>query len=208
MQRVAVIGGTGVVGRQVVATLEERGHRCVVVARSTGVDVTTGSGLTEALAGCDAVVDTSNVTTMSRKRSVAFFEAATGNLVESARAAGVGHVVALSIVGCDRVDFGYYDGKRRQEAILLSSEVPASVLRATQFHEFPGQVLDRTKGPVAVLPDMLMQPVAAADVGVALADLALGDPVGRAPDLAGPSSTGSPTSPDACCARGAAGAPC
>ncbi|MFC5727345.1 SDR family oxidoreductase [Nocardioides vastitatis] len=186
MKRVAVVGGTGVVGRHVVDALRGQGHEAVVVARSTGVDVTTGAGLVEALAGCAAVVDAANVTTMGRRTSVAFFEAATRNLVEAGRQAGVAHLVALSIVGCDRVDLGYYAGKRRQEELVLAAGVPGTVLRATQFHEFAGQLLDRTKGPLVVVPDMLNQPIAAREVGAALAELALGEPAGRVPDLAGP----------------------
>ena len=105
--RVAVAGGTGVVGRRVVDALSARGHEVIVLARSRGVDVTTGAGLDAALAGVDAVVDTTNVVTTSRRRSVAFFGAATSSLLAAGERAGVGHHVALSIVGIDRVDFGY-----------------------------------------------------------------------------------------------------
>lgn len=185
MKKVAVAGGTGVVGRYVVAAVAAQGHTPVVLSRSAGVDLVTGRGLDEALAGADAVVDVSNVTTLSRRRSVAFFETATRHLVDAGRRAGVAHHVALSIVGCDRVDLGYYAGKVRQEELVLAAGVPGSVLRATQFHEFPGQLLERGRGPV-VVPDMLSQPIAAREVGAALAELALGDPVGMAPELAGP----------------------
>lgn len=185
MKKVAVAGGTGVVGRYVVAAVAAQGHTPVVLSRSAGVDLVTGRGLDEALAGADAVVDVSNVTTLSRRRSVAFFETATRHLVDAGRRAGVAHHVALSIVGCDRVDLGYYAGKVRQEELVLAAGVPGSVLRATQFHEFPGQLLERGRGPV-VVPDMLSQPIAAREVGAALAELALGDPVGMAPEIAGP----------------------
>lgn len=185
MKKVAVAGGTGVVGRYVVAAVAAQGHTPVVLSRSAGVDLVTGRGLDEALAGADAVVDVSNVTTLSRRRSVAFFETATRHLVDAGRRAGVAHHVALSIVGCDRVDLGYYAGKVRQEELVLAAGVPGSVLRATQFHEFPGQLVERGRGPV-VVPDMLSQPIAAREVGAALAELALGDPVGMAPEIAGP----------------------
>jgi uncharacterized protein YbjT (DUF2867 family) len=183
--RIAVAGGTGMVGRHVVDRCRELGHEPVVLARSLGVDVTTGVGLASALAGVDAVVDVTNVTTLSRRTAVAFFESATTHLLAAEQAAGVAHHVVLSIVGVDRVDFGYYLGKRRQEELALGGPVPASVLRATQFHEFPGQLLDRG-GPVAIIPAMLSQPVAAREVAEALVDLAVGDAVGLAAELGGP----------------------
>lgn len=184
--RVAVAGGTGLVGRLVVAALDGAGHEPVVLARSRGVDVTTGAGLDPALAGVEAVIDVSNLTTTRRQRSVDFFTAATTRLLDSGRRAGVRHHVALSVVGADRVDFGYYLGKRRQEELLLESGAPVSVLRATQFHEFAGQLLDRSGGPVAVVPRMRMQPVAAREVADALVALATGPAVGLAAELAGP----------------------
>lgn len=173
------------VGRHVVARCLELGHEPIVLARSTGVDVTTGSGLAEALAGVDVVVDVTNVTTIARRTAIAFFEKATTHLLAAGQAAGIRHHVVLSIVGIDRVDFGYYLGKRRQEELALAGTVPASVLRATQFHEFAGQLLDRG-GPVAIVPRMLSQPIAAREVAEALVDLAAGPPAGLVADLAGP----------------------
>ena len=184
--RVAVAGGTGLVGREVVRVLEARGHEPVVLARSVGVDLVSGAGLSTTLAGADVVVDVSNTVTMSRRKAVAFFAAAARNLGRAAADAGVGHVVVLSIVGIDRVDAGYYAGKRVQEDVVLSGPVPATVLRATQFHEFAGQLLARMRGPVALVPRMPVQPVAAREVAAALVDLAVAAPVGRAPELAGP----------------------
>jgi uncharacterized protein YbjT (DUF2867 family) len=184
--RVAVAGGTGVVGKHVVESLQKDGHETVVLTRSKGVDVVTGNGLGDALTGVGAVIDCSNVATMRASASEAFFAAATRNLLTAGRRAGVGHYVALSIVGIDRVDFGYYHGKRVQEELLLADSRPSSVVRATQFHEFAGQLLDRTRGPVVLAPRMRMQPIAAREVGKALADLAAGTPVGMAPELAGP----------------------
>lgn len=190
--RVAVVGGTGVVGRHVVEALRSRGHEPVVVARSTGADVVSGDGLVDALAGTQTIVDVSNVETISRAKSEAFFEKATTNLLEAGARAGASHLVALSIVGCDRVDLGYYFGKRRQEELVLAGGLPFSILRATQFHEFPGQLIERMPRapallvPMITVPRMRSQPIAAREVGEALATLALGEPVGRAPDLAGP----------------------
>lgn len=182
---IAVAGGTGWVGRLVVDAVRAAGHTPIVLARSTGVDLTTGRGLEEALSGASAVIDVSNVSTVRRAKSVAFFEAATSHLLAAERRAGVGHHIALSIVGCDRVDFGYYYGKRRQEELVLAGPVPATVLRATQFHEFAAQILERG-GPFAITPRMLCQPIAAREVAAALADLAVAVPAGRVPDLAGP----------------------
>jgi uncharacterized protein YbjT (DUF2867 family) len=184
--RVAVAGGTGVVGSYTVQSLEKAGHETVVLTRSHGVNVATGDGLIDALEGVSTVVDCSNVSTMKASASELFFGTVTRNLLTFGQAAGVRHFLALSIVGIDQVDFGYYRGKRVQEELLLADDRPSSVLRATQFHEFAGQVLDRMRGPVAVVPRMRMQPVAAREVGEALAELAGGEPVGRAPDLAGP----------------------
>ena len=183
--RVAVAGGTGVVGRHVVATLSQRGDQPVVLARSAGIDVLTGTGLAAALDGVDCLIDVLNVATMRRTKSVHFFETTTRRLLEEGRHAGVRHHVVLSIVGIDEVDYGYYEGKRRQEQLALGSGLPVSVLRATQFHEFADQVI-RPLGPLRVVPRMRVQPVAAIEVAQALVEIAAGDPVGRAPDLAGP----------------------
>lgn len=182
--RIAVAGGTGVVGRYVVAALAEAQHVPIVLARSTGVDITTGEGLDGALVGVDAVIDVSNVVTTRRRAAVRFFTAGTQQLLAAGRRAGVGHHVALSIVGVDRVDFGYYLGKRAQEELVLTAT--GSVLRATQFHEFAAQIMARSAGPLALVPRMRIQPVAAREVAVHLAALAAGPPVGLASELAGP----------------------
>jgi uncharacterized protein YbjT (DUF2867 family) len=185
--RVAVVGGTGVVGQHVVAALSEAGHEPVVIARSTGVDVVSGLGLDQALAGAKVLIDVSNVQTISRSASERFFHATTTNLVDAGSRAGVGHFVVLSIVGCDRVDMGYYMGKRVQESIALEARLPVSVLRATQFHEFPAQLLDRAPGgPLLPVPRMRSQPIAAREAAQALVEVALGEPAGMAGDIAGP----------------------
>lgn len=184
--KVAVAGGTGLVGRHVVTALSDGGHEPVVLARSRGVDLTTGAGLDEALSGADAVIDVSNVTTTRRRTAIDYFTTSTRMLLAAGQRSGVAHHVVLSIVGVDRVNFGYYEGKRAQEELVLAGPVPATVLRATQFHEFAGQLLARSPGPLAVVPRMRVQPVAAREVGRALAELAVGDAVGLAPDLAGP----------------------
>jgi uncharacterized protein YbjT (DUF2867 family) len=183
--KVAVVGGTGLAGTGTVMALREGGHEAVVLARSTGVDVMTGNGLTDALRGVDVVVDTSNVAAARTGPATAFFEATARNLTAAAAAAGVGHIVALSIVGIDRVPLGYYRGKLAQERALAASSVPVSILRATQFHEFPAQYLDRRRGQWVFLPRWEVQPVAVREVGALLARLATGAPVAMT-ELAGP----------------------
>lgn len=185
--RIAVAGGTGVVGSRAVEALRADGHDPVVLSRRTGVDLTTGAGLDAALDGVDAVIDVANVTTVSAGVATRFFEAATGNLVAAAARAGVAHVVLLSIVGIDRIPHDYLAGKLAQERVVETGTLPWTILRATQFHEFAGQVFDRAKlGPLHVAPRGRVQPVAAREVGAHLAALAAGAPQGRAADLAGP----------------------
>ena len=185
--KIAVAGGTGVAGRLVVEELRERGQDTVTLSRAAGVDLLTGAGLDDALTGVDAIVDASNVTTMSRAVSVDFFERAGRNLAAAARKAGVRHLVSLSIVGVDRVRNPYYAGKLRQEEIVRDGSVPWTILRATQFHEFAAQIYQRAAiGPVHLAPRMRTQPVAAAEVGARLVELAGAGPAGRVRDLAGP----------------------
>ncbi|MER5344385.1 NAD(P)H-binding protein [Streptomyces mirabilis] len=184
--RVAVAGGTGLVGRHVVEELTAAGHHPVVLARSTGVDLVTGTGLDAALAGVDAVVDVTNVTTTSAKKAIAFFDRVAHTLQDAGEQAGVRHHVLLSIVGIDRVGLGYYQGKLRQEDVLKSGRTPWTVLRATQFHEFAQQTLDRVPGPLAVVPRMRSQPVAAREVAHHLVRLVSAPAQGMAPELAGP----------------------
>jgi uncharacterized protein YbjT (DUF2867 family) len=185
--RVAVAGGTGAVGRHVVDALAERGHEPVVLARARGVDVTSGAGLTDALAGAAALVDVVSVPTLAARASERFFRASTTHLLAAAAAAGVRHVVALSIVGIDASPGGYYAGKMVQEQLVAAGPVPWTILRATQFHEFAAQVAERGRvGPVVAVPEMRTQPVAAREVAERLADLVLAGPAGRVPDLGGP----------------------
>ena len=189
--RIAVAGGTGVVGRYAVEAAQEAGHDVVVLARSRGVDVLTGAGLDEALdgalGGVDAVIDASNSgPTLSAKKATAFFETATRNLLDAERRAGVGHHVALSIVGIDDIDASYYAGKLAQERSVAAGPVPFTIARAGQFHEFAGQVMSGMRGPVALVPKLLMRPVAAREVGAHLVRVAEGGPVERTRDLVGP----------------------
>ena len=185
--RIAVAGGTGVVGRHVVEAVGAAGHDAVVLSRSHGVDLVTARGLDTALEGADTVIDVASIETLKAGAAIEFFTAATGNLVAAAADAGVAHVVLLSIVGIDRIPYDYYAGKVAQEKVVEASRVPWTILRATQFHEFAAQMFDRAKvGPLHLAPNARTQPVAAREVGERLAVLAAGDPQGRVRDFAGP----------------------
>jgi uncharacterized protein YbjT (DUF2867 family) len=185
--RIAVAGGTGVVGRHVVDAVAAAGHGPVIVARSHGVDLLTGSGLDAALAGVDAVIDVTNVTSIREKTATAFFGTAGRTLLAAGEKAGVGHHVTLSIVGVDRVPgYGYYRAKLHQERLVKEGRIPWTVLRATQFHEFAQQILARMPGPVALVPRMRCRPVAAREVARQLVEVATGPAQKTAPELAGP----------------------
>ena len=185
--RIAVAGGTGVVGAHVVREAGARGHDVVVLTRSTGADLTTGVGLAERLAGVDSVVDVTSTREQQRAKAEAFFGTVTRNLVGAGAEAGVGHHVVLSIIGIDLVPSGYYQGKLLQERLTEEGLVPWSILRASQFHEFAEQALGFvTVGRFSMVPRMLTQPIAAREVATALVDLVEAGPQGRVPDLAGP----------------------
>jgi uncharacterized protein YbjT (DUF2867 family) len=186
--RLVVVGGSGTVGRYVVEAGRDRGHQVVVASRATGVDVVSGAGLDAAVAGADAVIDAGNIEALRRDRATAYFTGAVGRIHDAGWRAGVGRLVVLSIVGVDRVPgFGYYEAKVAHEEAALAGPLPTAVLRATQFHELAGQLVRRTRrGPVAVVPRMRTQPVAARTVGRALVDLAEGDATGLAGELGGP----------------------
>lgn len=186
--RVAVVGGTGLVGRYTVSALSEAGHEPVALARSRGVDVMTGQGLDEALTGVDAVIDVTNRLSLDADTIRAFFAASTEHLLAAEARAGVGHHVVLSITALQKVEGNpHYAGKRVQETLALGGKIPATVLRATQFHEFAGMVVGWSgRDGAAVVPPLLLQPVAARDVALALVSAATGEPQGLARDLAGP----------------------
>jgi uncharacterized protein YbjT (DUF2867 family) len=187
--RIAVLGGAGVVGRHCVDVAASRGLDVVSLSRVNGVDLTTGEGLDRGLEGATAAIDVTNVLTLRRGPSRRFFESSARHLQQAAARVGVAHVVVLSIVGIDRLrSLGYYDAKCTQERHHLDGPVDATIVRATQFHEFPGQIVARsTVGPVALIPAMRVQTVAARSVAEVLVDTAAGAPSrGRAPDVAGP----------------------
>ncbi|WP_246856051.1 SDR family oxidoreductase [Nocardioides xinjiangensis] len=185
--KIAVAGGTGTVGRHVVEDARRRGHEVVVLSRTSGVDLVAGTGLDEALRGVGVVVDVSSQASRRSEESRRFFGSVTRNLLAAEERAGAGHHVALSIVGIDRAPHGYYAGKVLQEELVRRSRVPWTILRATQFHEFAGQVHGAISvGPLVLVPRMVSEPVAAAEVAARLVDLAEGAPAGRVADLGGP----------------------
>ncbi|MBD2898420.1 NAD(P)H-binding protein [Spirillospora sp. NPDC046719] len=186
--RIAVAGATGNIGALTVAALQKAGHDVVRISRSLGVDLVTGDGLDAALAGVGAVVDATNATAADPAETVAFFTAATRNLLAAEERAGVGHHVLLSIAGVDRVEGNaHYAGKREQERLVAAGPVPWSIVPATQFHDFAAMLAGWTeRDGVAAIPPLLVQPVAPADVADVLAEVAAGTPQGRCPDLAGP----------------------
>lgn len=188
MVKIAVAGGTGLVGRQTVEAVRRVGHDPLVLARSAGVDLTTGAGLAAVLDGVDAVIDVTNTPGVNTDQMRAFFAAVTGHLLAAEHHGGVRHHVVLSIVGLDRLpDQGQYAGKREQERLALSGPVPASVVRATQFFDFAAQMVNWTlRGQSAALAPLLLQPVAVTDVADVLVEVALGEPVNGICELAGP----------------------
>lgn len=186
--KVVVIGGTGRIGSQVVEQLRGLGHEAVPAAPSTGVDTLTGAGLADALAGAQVVVDVSNSPSFADDDVLAFFTTSTRNVLAAERAAGVGHHVALSIVGADRApDSGYLRAKVAQERLVVDSGVPFTILRATQFFEFVAAIADgATRDGVVHASTGAIQPIAARDVVAAVVDVAVAAPLGGVAEVAGP----------------------
>ena len=185
--KIAVIGGTGLIGSQVVKILNAGGHEAVPHSPSTGLDLLSGRGLPEALKGAGVVVNLTNSPTFD-DAAPAFFQQTMDNLIAAASAAGVGHAVVLSIVGADKVPgLVYYRAKVQQENILKAGPVPYSIVRATQFFEFMGWALSETADQNTVrLPATLVQPIAAADVAQEVADVSVGTPLRDTRNIAGP----------------------
>lgn len=183
----AVIGGTGLIGSQVVTNLNAAGHEAVPHSKSTGVDILSGQGLDEAVAGADVVVNLTNSPTFD-EASPAFFRTSMDNLLAAAQKAGVGHFVVLSIVGVDQVpEMDYYRAKALQEEILAAGPIPYSIVRATQFMEFIDAVMSWTAdGDTVRLPATPIQPIAAKDVAAAVAEVAEGAPLNGIRNIAGP----------------------
>jgi uncharacterized protein YbjT (DUF2867 family) len=185
--KIAVIGGTGLIGSQVVSILNASGHEAVPYSPDSGLDLLSGRGLPEALTGADVVVNLTNSPTFD-DASLVFFQTTMDNLVRAAEAASVRHVVILSIVGADLVPgSAYYRAKVLQEDILKAGPVPYSIVRATQFFEFMNAVISENADETTVrLPSILIQPMAAADVAQAVADVSVDPPLRGTREIAGP----------------------
>lgn len=185
--KIVVIGGSGLIGTKLVNKLRQLGHEVVAASPSSGVNTITGEGLAEALAGAQVVVDVANSPSFEDKAALEFFETSGHNLLAAEAIAGVGHHVALSVVGTDRLlEGGYFRAKMAQENLIESSKIPYTILRATQFFEFLSGIANfSTDGQTVRLSPALVQPVAADDVAAALTDIAVGAPVNDTVEVAG-----------------------
>ncbi|MFK4837009.1 SDR family oxidoreductase [Microbacterium sp. ZW T2_14] len=184
--RLAIAGGTGMTGQHVAAIANERGHEVIVLSRRTGVDLQSGAGIAGTLDGVDAVIDVSNIVTAKPDESVSFFAGATTNLLAAERRAAVPHHLVLTIVGAEAAPDGYYAGKLAQERLVAAGDVPWTIQRTTQFHEYAAMMFHRTHAGAHVARTGRVQPVAVHEVAARLVDLAERGPSGRAVDLGGP----------------------
>jgi uncharacterized protein YbjT (DUF2867 family) len=186
--KITVMGASGLIGTKVVERLKAEGHDVVAAARSSGVDVLSGAGVADALADVDVIVDVTNSPDLSGGPAMEFFTQSATTLVNAAKDAGVGHYVALSIVGVDGVpDSGYFRAKVTQEKIIIGSGIPYSIVHATQFAEFADQITDSlTVGDEVRVPDALIQPVPADEVAAAVAHAAGSAPTNGITNVGGP----------------------
>ena len=186
--KIVVIGGSGLIGSKLVNLLGKRGHEVVAASPNTGVNTLTGQGLSEALAGAQAVVDVANSPSLEGEAAMEFFLTSGHNLLAAEAAAGVSHHVALSVVGTQRVaDSGYLRAKAAQENLIKASPIPYSIVQSTQFFEFIERIAKGAfDGDVYRLSPALVQPIASDDVVAALADVTLGAPLNATVEVAGP----------------------
>ena len=186
--KIVVIGGTGLIGSKLVNMLREHGHEVVAASPSSGVNTITGEGLADALKGASVVVDVTNSPSWEDAAVLKFFETSTRNLLAQEAAAGVGHHVALSVVGTERLlESGFFRAKLAQENLIKSSQIPYSIVRATQFFEFVNKIADfSTDGNTVRLPHVLIEPMAADDVAGAVGRVAMGSPVNGTVEVGGP----------------------
>jgi len=186
--KIVVIGGTGLIGSKVVAKLAAQGHDAVPASPGTGVDTLTGEGLAGALAGAVVVVDVSNSPSFEDAAVLEFFETSTHTILGAEAAAGVGHHVALSVVGTERLaESGYMRAKTAQEKLIKNSPIPYTIVHATQFFEFAARMADEASdGDTVRVPPVLIQPMAADDVAAAVCRVALAAPVNNTIEIAGP----------------------
>jgi len=185
--KIVVIGGTGLIGSKTVAILRQGGHDVVAASPNTGVNTITGEGLKEAMAGAQVVIDLANSPSFEDKAVLEFFETSGRNLLAAEAAAGVRHHVALSIVGIDRSDNGYFRAKVAQEKLIKTSGIPYTIIRSTQFLEFLRGIADSSAdGNTVRISPGLFQPIAADDVAAIVADVALAAPRNGNVEIAGP----------------------
>jgi uncharacterized protein YbjT (DUF2867 family) len=186
--KIVVIGGTGLIGSKTVAILQQGGHEAVAASPRSGINSITGEGLEEAMAGATVVIDLANSPSFEDKAVLEFFKTSGRNLLAAEAAAGVGHHVALSIVGTDRMpDNGYFRAKIAQETLIEASGLPYTIIRSTQFMEFLGSIADSgTDGNVVRMSPGLFQPIAADDVAAIVSDVALAPPRNGIVEIAGP----------------------
>ena len=185
--KIVVIGGTGLIGSKVVEKLKQKGHEAIAAAPNTGVNTITGKGLKEAMAGAQVVIDLTNSPSFEDEAVLEFFETSGRHLLAAEAAAGVRHHVALSIVGIDRTDNGYFRAKVAQEKLIKASGIPYTVIRSAQFLDFLGAIADSSADGTRVrLPPCLFQPIAADDVASVVADVALAAPRNGIVEIAGP----------------------
>ena len=186
--KIVVIGGSGLIGSKVVGLLRGKGHDVLAASPKTGVNTITREGLAEALSGASVVVDVANSPSFEDKAALEFFETAGRNLLAAEAAAGVGHHVALSVVGADRLpESGYMRAKVAQERLIEGSRIPYTIVRSTQFFEFVNAITQSAHDGAAIrLSPALLQPIASDDVASALAEIATGKPANGIVELAGP----------------------
>jgi uncharacterized protein YbjT (DUF2867 family) len=185
--KIVVIGGTGLIGSKTVAILRRGGHQVVAASPKSGVNSISGEGLKEAMAGAQVVIDLTNSPSFEDNAVLQFFETSGRNLLAAEAAVGVRHHVALSIVGIDRTDNGYFRAKVAQEKLIVASGIPYTIIRATQFLEFLGGIGDSAaEGNIVRLPPVLFQPIAADDIAPIVAEVALAAPRNSILEIAGP----------------------
>ena len=186
--RIVVIGGSGLIGSNLVNRLRQKGHEVLAASPNSGVNTVTGEGLAQALAGAQVVVDVANSPSFEDRAVLEFFEASGRNLLAAEAAAGVGHHLALSVVGTERLlESGYFRAKMTQENLIKASGIPYTILRSTQFFEFVNSIVKSgVDGDAIRLSPALVQPIASDDVAAALADLAVGSPLNATVEVAGP----------------------
>jgi uncharacterized protein YbjT (DUF2867 family) len=187
VMKIVVIGGTGLIGSKVVKMLKQKGHEAIAAAPNTGVNTITGKGLKEAMEGAQVVIDLANSSSFEDRAVLEFFEISGRNLLAAETAAGVRHHVALSVVGTDRSDNGYFRAKVAQEKLIETSGIPYTIIRSTQFLDFLGTIAaSNADGNIVRLPPCLFQPIAADDVAAIVADVALAAPRNGIVEIAGP----------------------